>query len=153
MTQHSAAIDHEPYMLKAIELAQQNPQAPFGCVLVDRPSGKVVATGINQSSANPTLHGEIAAINDYAGRAGNDWDQLILYTTAEPCCMCQGAILWAGIHEVVYGTSIKQLISLGWRQIDLPAQEVVDRSWNRGLSIVAGVCADRCDQLFTAAKS
>ena len=37
---------------QAIELAHQNPRAPFGCLLVDRSSGQVVAAGINQSSIN-----------------------------------------------------------------------------------------------------
>ena len=36
-----------------------------------------------------------------------DPSQLVLYTTAEPCPMCQGAISWSGIGTVVSGTSIK----------------------------------------------
>lgn len=153
MTVHSSSLDHDAFMQCAIELAQENPKAPFGCVLVDQLTGKVVATGINQSSTNPTLHGEIAAINNYSQRTNTAWRQLTLYTTAEPCCMCQGAILWSGIREVVFGTSIAQLMDLGWRQIDLPAQEVVNRSWDRDVVIVAGVRAAESTQLFVAAKS
>lgn len=33
---HSSTLDHELYMQKAIEMARENPQAPFGSVLVDR---------------------------------------------------------------------------------------------------------------------
>jgi tRNA(Arg) A34 adenosine deaminase TadA len=153
MTVHSSSLDHDAFMQRALELARENPKAPFGCVLVDQPTGKEVATGINQSSRNPTMHGEIAAINDYARRPDNAWGQLTLYTTAEPCCMCQGAILWSGIREVVFGTSIAELMALGWRQIDLPAQEVVNRSWDRGVIIVPGVRAAESTQLFVAAKS
>ena len=32
-----------------------------------------------------------------------------LYTSAEPCAMCSGAIYWAGIGRVVYGQSEKAL--------------------------------------------
>ena len=149
----AADIDHAKIMLVAIELAKKNPVAPFAAVLVDRRSGEIVASGVNQSSSNPTLHGEIAAINDYAAREGRDWDQLTLYTTAEPCCMCQGAILWAGIDEVVYGTSITELQRIGWRQIDIGAQEVAARSWNPELAIFGGVRASECDQLFRDAMS
>ena len=152
MTLHSSSLDHDAHMRTAIELAKMNPKAPFGSVVVDRQTGKMVASGINQSSLNPTLHGEIAAINDYSLRGNEAWDRLTLYTTAEPCCMCQGAILWSGIREVVYGTSILQLISLGWRQIDIPAQEVVRRSWDRDMVMVAGVCETECNRLFTTAK-
>jgi tRNA(Arg) A34 adenosine deaminase TadA/tryptophan-rich sensory protein len=151
-TVHFSSVDHDAHMQKAIEVARQNPKAPFGSVLVDRRSGKVVASGVNQSSENPTLHGEMAAINDYVRQGKTDWNQLVLYTTAEPCCMCQGAILWSGIREVVFGTSISQLKSLGWRQIDIAANEVVARSWDPDVQIVGGVRAAECDQLFKAVK-
>jgi len=146
------AVDHGSHMQRAIELGRQNPKAPFGCVLVDRRVDRVVASGINQSAINPTLHGEIAAVNDYVARGLSDWDQLTLYTTAEPCCMCQGAILWAGIREVVYGTSITRLRALGWRQVDLSASEIVARSWDPGVVILGGVRAAECDELFADAK-
>jgi len=28
-----------------------------------------------------------------------------LYTSAEPCCMCAGAVYWTGIGRVVYALS------------------------------------------------
>ena len=31
----------------------------------------------------------LANTNDYARLRGTDWHELTLYTTAEPCCMCQ----------------------------------------------------------------
>ena len=146
-----SSTDHAAFMQEAIKIAGENPLAPFGSVLVDRRTGTIVASGVNQSSENPTLHGEIAAINDYARQNGRDWNELVLYTTAEPCCMCQGAVLWSGISQVVYGTSIARLKSLGWRQIDISADEVVRRSWNRDLVITADICADDCDRLFREA--
>ena len=147
-TMTSASPEHEEFMGQAIEVARQNPQAPFGSVLVDRRVGKVVARGVNSSSANPTFHGEIAAINDYVQQGGNDWSELTLYTTAEPCCMCQGALLWAGVENVVFGISIADLKQLGWRQIDIPATEVVERSWSPDVQVVGGVRRDECLELF-----
>ena len=81
----TAAPDHELFMKQAISLAAENPDAPFAALLVNRKSGDIVATGINQSSTNPTLHGEIAAIHDFAQRSGEGWNELTLYSTAEPC--------------------------------------------------------------------
>jgi tRNA(Arg) A34 adenosine deaminase TadA len=150
---HSSSLDHHAYMQKAIELARENPKAPFGSVLVERQTGRIVASGVNQSSANPTLHGEMAAINDYARQGKADWEALTLYTTAEPCCMCQGAILWSGIQEVVFGISISQLKALGWKQIDIPAEEVVARSWNPNVRMLGAVCAAECEQLFVEGDS
>jgi tRNA(Arg) A34 adenosine deaminase TadA len=143
-----SAVNHEAHMRAAIEMGRKNLKAPFGSVLVDRRTSGIVASGVNQSTSNPTLHGEIAAINDYAQQGLSEWEELTLYTTAEPCCMCQGAILWAGIGKVVFGSSISQLKTLGWRQIDIPATEIAARSWKRDLPIVGGVCVDECDRLF-----
>ena len=58
-----------------------------------------MATGWNkQSSGDPTLHGEIVAIRNYSSQYGNlGWEDTTLYTTGEPCPMCMGAIIWAGI--------------------------------------------------------
>jgi tryptophan-rich sensory protein/tRNA(Arg) A34 adenosine deaminase TadA len=147
----SSSPEHEVLMREAIQIAEKNPQAPFGTVLVDRRTGQVVARGVNASSTNPTFHGEIAAINDYAQRGGSDWSHLTLYTTAEPCCMCQGAILWSGIPEVVFGVSIADLKDLGWRQIDISAAEVIERSWNPETRVVGGVCRDQCREFFKRA--
>jgi tRNA(Arg) A34 adenosine deaminase TadA len=90
---------------------------------VNRRTGKIVAEGWNKSLTNPTWHGEIDAINQLAkSQAEHEGQDLVLYTTAEPCPMCQGAILWSGIETVVYGTSIRFLQSQGWRQIDILAE-------------------------------
>lgn len=76
---------------------------------------------------------------------------LILYTTAEPCPMCQGAILWSGMETVVFGTSIRSLQKLGYRQIDILAEEVVRRSPAWKCTILGGVLEEACDALFELA--
>lgn len=82
-------LDHERYMRRAIELAGNVPDLPFGAVIVDGSTGQIVAEGWNRSSVNPTWHGEIDAINRLAeSRSEFDGSQLVLYTTAEPCPMC-----------------------------------------------------------------
>ena len=139
-------------MRLAIAAARRSPHAPFGALLVDASTGEVVAEGVNRWRENPTWHGEIDAINRCAsGRPGIAWSGLTLYTTAEPCCMCQGAILWAGIQEVIFGTSIRTLIRLGWRQIDIAAEEVVRRSDVSRCLITGGLLEAECDALFESA--
>jgi tRNA(Arg) A34 adenosine deaminase TadA len=141
-------------MRLALEIARRNPQAPFGALLVDRRTGRVVAEGLNRWQESPTWHGEIDAINRCAAESpGVKWSELRLYTTAEPCCMCQGAILWAGIPEVVFGTSIRTLKRLGWNQIEIGADEVARRTPFARCTLIGGVLESECDALFQAAAT
>jgi tRNA(Arg) A34 adenosine deaminase TadA len=146
--------DHDLYMQRAIELAANVPDFPFGALIVNRDNGKVLAEGWNKSSINPTFHGELDAINQWVlNSPGINGDKLVLYTTAEPCPMCQGAILWSGIEKVVFGTSIRTLQKMGWRQIDILAEEVIRRSPGRRCTITGGVLEKECDELFAFAIS
>jgi tRNA(Arg) A34 adenosine deaminase TadA len=142
-------LDHERYMKRAIALAANVPELPFGAVIVHRPSGEVVAEGWNRSAVNPTWHGEVDALNALF-RSGRRLDgaELVLYSTAEPCPMCMGAILWSGIAMVVFGTSIRSLQASGWPQIDILAEEVIRRSPGRKCTLVPGILEQHCNALF-----
>jgi tRNA(Arg) A34 adenosine deaminase TadA len=62
---------HEAAMRLAIAAAKTNPFYPFGAVIIGTADRAVLAQGVNNSKTNPTLHGEIVAINDYVARHGN----------------------------------------------------------------------------------
>jgi len=147
-------LDHERYMRQAIALAANVPDLPFGALIVDGEFGTILAEGWNKTALNPTWHGEIDAINALVATGTRlEGKRLVLYTTAEPCPMCQAAALWSGIEQVVFGTSIQTLQRLGWRQIDISAQEVVRRSpaWN--CTVLGGVLEPECDALFHQATA
>jgi tRNA(adenine34) deaminase len=137
------------YMKEAIQLAKKNPNAPFGAVIVDNKTGKIVGKGVNTIRLNPTFHGEMMAINDCAKHNPHvNWSNLTLYTTAEPCSMCQSAIVWAGISRVVFGTNIEYLKTHGWEQIDISSAVINQKaSFYKG-TITGGVLTDKTDSLF-----
>jgi tRNA(adenine34) deaminase len=139
---------HEFFIRRAIELARGNPAAPFATVIVDRATSKVVAEGVNRAGENPIWHAEMDALR-HLGAGAADRSRLVLYTTAEPCPMCQAAILWSGIGEVVYGTSLTTLIALGRPQIVLRAEEVATRANFAACTLIGGVLEAECDQLFS----
>lgn len=142
-------LDDEHHMRRAIELAHNSPALPFGAVVVHRGTGEVLAEGWNRAEENPLLHGEVVALDAVAAlRPRPDGRDLVLYTTAEPCPMCMGAILWAGVGRVVFGTRIRFLLDTGWRQIDISAAEVASRAVGLGCEVVGGVLAAECDELF-----
>lgn len=143
--------DDELHMRRAIRAAGNQPKYPFGAVLVDE-ERRVVAEGWNRSMHNPTWHGEMDAINKCAASNPKiDWTKLTIYTTAEPCAMCQGAVAWAGIKRVVFGSSIPFLKSLDWWAIDIRAEELARLSTFRKCTVVGGVLEEECNKLFRAA--
>ena len=147
---------HEHYMRLALAEARRNPGHPFGAVIVHTRSGEVLGRGVNDQAHNPTYHGEIVAINDYVASHGSrDWDAVSLYTTGEPCPMCMGALVWAGVREVIWATSIAGIRAAGFGQIDITAAEVAGRasSFYRPLALIGGVLAEEADKLFAAAPA
>ncbi|KAJ7763196.1 cytidine deaminase-like protein [Mycena maculata] len=77
---------------------------PIGSVILND-QGEYLGLGHNQriQKSSPTLHAEIAALED-AGRQKSDiYRRATLYTTLSPCSMCTGAILLYKIPRVVIG--------------------------------------------------
>ncbi len=147
-------LDHDRFMQEAIACATQVPTRPFGAVIVVAERAEVIARGFNRTDVSPTFHGEVDVINRCAENHPKiEWNGLVLYTTAEPCPMCQSAISWAGISMVVFGSSIPFLKSLAWNQIDIRAEEVARLTPFNKCEILGGVLEKECDALFHAAKA
>jgi tRNA(Arg) A34 adenosine deaminase TadA len=132
----------------AIDAARNVPCRPFGSVIVDAKSGELICQGWNRSDVNPILHGEIDAINRLHEGPIRDPSSLVLYSTAEPCVMCLGAILWSGINTVVFGTSVETLTRLGFKQFKISANELIEKSFNTQCELIGGVLESECDRLF-----
>lgn len=140
----------EFYMGMAIQAAKTNPKFPFGAVIVDNNTGEILATGVDNRVDNPTFHGEMMAINSAVKKFPKiDWKNTTLYTTAEPCSMCESAIIWAGIPKVVFGTSIDFLKMHGWSQIDVKPSEIISKSPFYQGTITGGVLHEQTDEMFS----
>jgi tRNA(adenine34) deaminase len=92
--------------LKAAENAQKAGEVPIGCVIVL--NNEVIAAAGNRTltDRDPTAHAEILAIRQAARAIGSE--RLIdcdLYVTLEPCTMCAGAISFARIRRLYFGTA------------------------------------------------
>lgn len=89
---------------------------PFGCVITR--DNKIVGRGHNRVLKNedPTCHGEMEAIRDACRQLKtHDLSGCELYTTAEPCPMCLGGIMWANITKVYYGCNVQDTNDIGFR--------------------------------------
>ena len=96
-------------MARAIQLSVDNVLSgqggPFGAVIVK--NGSIVAEGANRVTAtnDPTAHAEVIAIRQACSRLGTfELKECELYTSCEPCPMCLGAIYWARLDRIYYGS-------------------------------------------------
>lgn len=104
----SSVLTDEEYMEKALELAQKaalRGEIPVGALVVDK-DGKIIGEGFNRREElqSPTAHAEVLAIEQAAKTLKNR--RLLdctLYVTLEPCPMCAGAVMNAGLKRLVYG--------------------------------------------------
>lgn len=108
------------YMKEALKEAytgiENGHGGPFGSVVVKE--GEIVGRGHNRVlyKKDPTCHGEMEAIRDACQNLDtHDLSGCELYTTAEPCPMCLGAILWANIKTVYYGCNRMDTDAIGFR--------------------------------------
>lgn len=137
-----AAID------SAREGIQQDEGGPFGaCVVRD---GEVISVAHNTvlKQHDPTCHAEMNAIRRACKTLGTYiLDECELYTTAEPCPMCMGAILWARIPKIYIGVTQECAASHGFDDAHfyrhIGSGEIVQRV------LVRDTLSKECEQLFT----
>lgn len=118
---------------------------PFGTVIVR--DGKIVGRGHNcvVIKKDSTCHGEMEAIRDACKNLKTfDLKDCELYTTAEPCPMCLGAILWSNISKVYYGCGRKETEDIGFR--DNRFYDYLENKSNLLSLEVSGY--DKCVKLF-----
>ena len=142
---------HANALREAALLAQENVRqgkgGPFGAVIARE--RKVIARGVNRVAVqlDPTAHAEIEAIRAAALLLGSfDLGGCVLYTSSYPCPMCLGAIYWARLDEVFFGSSTEETAQAGfrdallYREFQLPPQE-------RRLRLV-GIDSPECREAF-----
>ena len=142
----------EEYMRRALTVARQNPSRPYGAVIIDAQSGETVATGVNRVERNAVWHAELEALWTLNRGRRVRPSTCLIFSTAEPCPMCQAAIEYTGLRGVVYGAASPWLARHGWKQFRLSAAFVHKKAPWSDLSIRGGVLAAECRDLFRAAR-
>jgi tRNA(Arg) A34 adenosine deaminase TadA len=140
------------YLRRAIALARAARAAgnhPFGALVVAA-DGAVLAEATNRSvpgRGDATGHAELEAVRAASGaHPAGTLLTATLYSSAEPCAMCAGAIYWAGIGRVVYGLSEARLLALTGDHpqnptLSLPCREVFARG-QRAIEVVGPLVED-----------
>lgn len=108
MSEKTIVLTDEEYMEKALSLAREaasRGEIPVGAVVVDK-NGAIIGEGFNRREElqSPTAHAEVIAIENAAKTLKNRrLSGCTLYVTLEPCPMCAGAVMNAGLKRLVYG--------------------------------------------------
>ena len=123
------------FMARAYELARYattHGGAPFGALLVK--DGKILAefSNCDRATGDVTKHAETGLISAFSPKIDRaTFAQSTLYTSSEPCTMCCGAIRFAGIGRVVFGTqeaSFEDVIGVSEPPHPLRCREVFERT-------------------------
>ncbi|WP_313578866.1 nucleoside deaminase [Lacrimispora sp.] len=122
---------------RCTEISRQSREAgntPFGAVLAGKDGSILLEQpNIEITEGKCTGHAETQVAERASQLYSKDFlGECTLYTTAEPCAMCAGAIYWAGIGRVVYGMTEKDLLAHTGADpqnptFDLPCREVFAR--------------------------
>ena len=126
---------------------------PFGAVLVDEQRHVLLeAENGYMPSRDRTGHAERLLATKACIMFGTEvLAKATLYSSAEPCAMCAGAIYWAGIGRVVYGLSEARLRGVTGNHpenptLDLPCREVF-RSGQRATEVAGPLLEDEAEAL------
>ena len=135
-------MNDEDYMRKAIaeaEAAAEEDEIPIGAIVTCR--GRIIARthNLTETLHDVTAHAEMQAITAAANALGGKYLQdCTMYVTVEPCPMCAGALGWAQISRLVYGTKDEKR---GYTTY-------APKALHPRTEIVGGVLEDDCRQLM-----
>ncbi len=97
------------FMKQALVEAQkalEKDEIPVGAIVVC--NNQIIARAHNNTEQlnDVTAHAEIIALTAAAAHLGSKYlNDCTMYVTLEPCAMCAGALAWAQLYKLVYGTS------------------------------------------------
>jgi tRNA(Arg) A34 adenosine deaminase TadA len=124
---------------------------PFGAILVDQDQQILIEA---ENGYMPKRDGTAHAERLLATQACTTLSPALLsgatlYSSAEPCAMCAGAIYWAGIGRLVYGLSEHRLRALTGNHpenptLDLPCREVFKHG-QRATEVVGPMLEDEAE--------
>ena len=130
---NSAMSAHEALLRRAFAVAKRaikRGNHPFGAILVG-PEGEILSESENGflPDRDMTAHAErLLATQSSKAYEPKFLAHCTLYSSAEPCAMCAGAIYWAGIGRCVYGLSERRLKTITGNHAENPTLDLPCRT-------------------------
>ena len=148
-------LEHHSRIREVIAIANRaraRGNRPFGALLISAEGGRL-ATGENSQITDGQVlaHAEMILLHEAAKRYSPEvMAGSTMYTSAEPCAMCAGAIFWSGVGRLVFGLSGERLHELADMTPDMlvaSAREVLVRA-GRKVEVVGPVLESEALTLF-----
>lgn len=129
--------NHLFYLKRCIEISKNSRESgnmPFGALLVNK-EGEIILEQMNIEGTDYkcTGHAETQLMEKASMMFSKDylWG-CTLYSTAEPCAMCTGAIYWGNVGRIVYGMSEVDLLKFTGSDeknptFDLPCRDIIKK--------------------------
>jgi tRNA(Arg) A34 adenosine deaminase TadA len=146
----------EQFLRRSFDIARRalaHGNHPFGAILVDeRQQVLIEVENGYMPSRDGTAHAERLLATQACTTLSPDLlAKATLYSSAEPCAMCAGALYWAGIGRVVYGLSEHRLrVVTGDHPenptLDLPCREVF-KTGQRSTEVIGPMLEDEAAAL------
>jgi tRNA(Arg) A34 adenosine deaminase TadA len=146
----------EHFLRRSFEVARRaitHGNHPFGAILVDQNRNVLIEA---ENGYMPAHDGTAHAERLLATQACTTLSPAILkgatlYSSAEPCAMCAGAIYWAGIGRLVYGLSEHRLRAVTGNHpenptLDLPCRAIFN-SGQRAVEVLGPWLEDEAEAL------
>lgn len=153
-------LDHEILLRRSFDVARrahEHGSHPFGAILVG-PDGEVLIERENGYLPDRDMTGHAERL--LATQACKTYEQSFLasctvYTSAEPCAMCAGAMYWAGVGRVVFGLSERRLKTITGSHaenptLDLPCRTVFTAG-QRPVEVIGPLLEDEAAALHAGA--
>ena len=136
--------DHR-LMRLAIKCARDN-DTPYGALALDTNSSRNIVFPNTTSENDRTAHAEMNVLRNLNQLDFEQRENIVIYSTAEPCPMCMGAILWSGIKHIKFGIRIDQVKQFH-PQIEISASQLVS-AFSYKCEIEHGILEQECLALF-----
>lgn len=148
----------EARMDYVLELVRANVAAgggPFAAAVFERTSGLLIAAGANRvvSGRCSAAHAEILALSlaqtklDTHDLSTDGLPAYELVTSAEPCVMCFGAVIWSGIRSLVCAAFSDDVEAIGFDEGPRP-ENWMDELEARGIRVTTGLLRDNARALL-----
>jgi tRNA(Arg) A34 adenosine deaminase TadA len=156
-----SAFERDEYFLRrSLEVARRaftQGNHPFGAILVDQNRDVLIEAENGYMPAHDgTAHAErLLATQACTTLSPDTLKHATLYSSAEPCAMCAGAIYWAGIGRLVYALSEHRLRIVTGNHpenptLDLPCRKVFE-SGQRPTEVIGPMLEDEAEAVHAGA--